>query len=44
MDGIVVKIRHNGKVLGKTIYLIIGLRKDGLKEVRGVWISETESA
>jgi len=31
MDGIVVKIRHNGKVLGKTIYLIIGLRKDGLK-------------
>ena len=44
MDGIVVKIRHNGKVLGKTIYLIIGLRKDGLKEVLGMWISETESA
>jgi len=44
MDGIVVKIRHNGKVQGKTIYLIIGLRKDGLKEVLGMWISETESA
>jgi len=44
MDGIVVKIRHNGKVLGKTIYLIIGLRKDGRKEVLGMWISETESA
>jgi putative transposase len=29
---------------GKTIYLIIGLRKDGLKEVLGMWISETESA
>lgn len=44
MDGIVVKVRHNGKVQGKTIYLIIGLRKDGLKEVLGMWISETESA
>ena len=44
MDGIVIKIRHNGKVQGKTIYLIIGLRKDGLKEVLGMWISETESA
>ena len=44
MDGIVIKVRHNGKVQGKTIYLIIGLRKDGLKEVLGMWISETESA
>jgi transposase-like protein len=44
MDGIVIKIRNNGKVQGKTIYLIIGLRQDGLKEVLGMWISETESA
>jgi len=44
MDGIVIKIRHNGRVQGKTIYLIIGLRKDGLKEVLGMWISETERA
>jgi putative transposase len=44
MDGIVIKIRNNGKVQGKTIYLVIGLRQDGLKEVLGMWISETESA
>lgn len=44
MDGIVFKVRHNGKVIGKTIYLIIGLRQDGLKEVLGMWISESESA
>ncbi len=44
MDGIVLKVRHNGRVIGKTIYLIIGLKKDGLKEVLGMWISETESA
>jgi len=44
MDGIQFKIRHNGKVISKCIYLIIGLRKDGRKEVLGMWINETESA
>ncbi len=44
MDGIVMKVRHNGKVINKTIYLIIGVNKDGYKEVLGMWISETESA
>ncbi len=44
MDGIVMKVRQNGKVQNKTIYLVIGLRQDGLKEVLGMWINETESA
>jgi putative transposase len=44
MDGIVMKVRHNGKVINKTIYLIIGVNQDGYKEVLGMWISETESA
>jgi len=44
MDGIVLKIRHNGKYINKCIYLVIGLRKDGLKEVLGMWLAETESA
>ena len=44
MDGIQFKIRHNGKVISKCIYLIIGLKKDGRKEVLGMWINETESA
>jgi putative transposase len=44
MDGIVFKVRQNGKVQGKTIYLMIGLKQNGLKEVLGMWISETESA
>lgn len=44
MDGMVVKVRQNGKVIGKTIYLMIGLKHTGLKEVLGMWISETESA
>jgi putative transposase len=44
MDGIVFKIRQNGKVQNKTIYLMIGLKQTGRKEVLGMWISETESA
>jgi len=40
-----MKIRQNGKVLGIIIYmLIIDVKKDGLKEVSGIRISENESA
>ncbi len=44
MDGISLKIRSNGKVINKTIFLVIGLNKQGMKEVQGMWIKETESA
>jgi putative transposase len=44
MDGIVLKVKHNGKYISKCIYLVIGLKKDGLKEVLGMWMAETESA
>lgn len=44
MDGIRIKIRHNGKIINKCVYLVIGLNKEGRKEVLGMWIDETESA
>jgi transposase-like protein len=44
MDGISIKIRHNGKIVNKTIYLVIGLTQEGLKQVLGMWIAPTESA
>jgi len=44
MDGIIFKIRHNAKIINKTIFLVIGLNQDGLKQVLGMWVSETESA
>lgn len=44
MDGIVFKVRENSKVVNKTIYLAIGLRRDGKKEVLGLWLGKTESA
>jgi transposase-like protein len=44
MDGIVFKVRQNGKVINKTIYLAVGLNREGLKEVLGMWLGENESA
>lgn len=44
MDGIQLRVKHNGKYQSKCIYLVIGLKPDGLKEVLGMWMAETESA
>ena len=44
VDGIVFKVRHNGKVINKTVYVVIGLSNTGHKQVLGLWIHESESA
>lgn len=44
MDGIVLKIREDGKVINKCVYIVIGLKPDGKKEVLGFWIEKSESA
>lgn len=44
MDGIVFKVRENSKVVNKTIYLAVGLNRDGKKEVLGMWVGKNESA
>lgn len=38
MDGIVFKVRENSKVINKTIYIAVGLKRDGYKEVLGMWL------
>lgn len=44
LDAIVVKIRDNGHVKNKALYLAIGITLAGDKEVLGMWISENEGA
>jgi putative transposase len=44
MDGIMLKVRQNGKYINKCVFIVIGLKKDGLKEVLGMWLAENESA
>ena len=44
LDAIQFKVRDNGHVKNKAIYLAIGLTMEGLKEVLGLWIAQTEGA
>ena len=44
MDGIVLKVRDNGRYINKCIFLVIGLNNEGTKEVLGMWMAENESA
>jgi transposase-like protein len=44
MDGISFKIRYNSRIVNKTVFLVIGLNNQGLKEVLGMWVNETESS
>lgn len=44
MDGIVFKVRDNGRIVNKTIYLAVGLTLEGHKEVLGMWLGKNESS
>jgi putative transposase len=43
-DALRVKIRDEGAVKNKAVYLALGTRMDGRKEVIGLWIAVTEGA
>lgn len=44
LDCIVVKIRHDKRVINKAIYLALGVNLEGHKELLGLWLSENEGA
>ena len=43
-DGIVFNSRHDGKIIKKCVYSVLGIDMNGHKDILGVWISENESA
>ncbi|KVN37200.1 hypothetical protein WT67_01155 [Burkholderia stagnalis] len=43
-DALRVKIRDEGMVRNKAIYLALGVRRDGTRDVLGLWIEQTEGA
>lgn len=43
-DALRVKIRDEGTVKNKAVYLAIGYRYSGQKEILGIWIEQTEGA
>ena len=44
LDCIVLKIRHNKRVINKSMYLALGINMEGQKELLGLWLAETEGA
>jgi len=43
-DALRVKVRDEGTVRNKAVYLALGVRPDGSKEALGLWIEQTEGA
>jgi putative transposase len=43
-DALRVKVRDEGTVRNKAVYIALGVRPDGTKEILGLWIEQTEGA
>ena len=43
-DALRVKIRDDGTVKNKAVYLALGIQRDGTKDVLGIWIQQSEGA
>ncbi len=43
-DALRVKVRDEGTVRNKAVYLALGVRPDGRKEALGLWVEQTEGA
>jgi len=43
-DCLVVKVRHDKRIINKSVYAALGIDCEGKKDVLGLWISENEGA
>ena len=44
MDAIHYKVREGSKIKNKSVYVILGVNKDGFKDILGLWIGESETS
>lgn len=44
LDCIVVKVRQDGSVINKSVFLALGINTEGHKELLGMWLAESEGA
>lgn len=44
LDAVRIKVKHNGSIITKAVYLAIAVTMDGVKDVLGMWAAETEGA
>lgn len=43
-DCLVVKVRHEKRIINKAVYVALGIDLSGQKDILGLWISENEGA
>ena len=44
MDAIHFHVRSEGQIVKKAVYIAIGIKMDGVRDVLGMWVGENESA
>jgi putative transposase len=44
LDALYVKMRHEGRVENRAVYVAVGIKLDGLKDVLGLWTGDTEGS
>jgi len=44
LDAVRIRVKHNGQIIKKAVYLAIAVTMTGVKEVLGMWAAETEGA
>lgn len=44
LDAMYFKVRSNGKIVNKAVYICLGYTMDGYKEILGIWVDEAEGA
>jgi transposase-like protein len=44
LDALYVKMRHEGRVENRAVYLAVGVGMDGFKDVLGLWAMDTEGS
>lgn len=44
LDATILKVRSEGRVINKSAYLAIGVNLEGLKDVLGIWLEQSEGA
>ena len=44
LDAMYFKVRSNGKIVNKAIYICLGYTLEGYKDILGIWVDEAEGA
>lgn len=44
LDAMYFKVRSNGKIVNKAVYICLGYTLEGYKDILGIWVNEAEGA